>query len=116
MQRVVCFIDAVYNHGGICLDILQNQWSPIYDVSAVLTSIQVCKLMLSCVGTFCLTTKGYELILIFMCLQSLLSDPNANSPANSDAARLFSEDRYGECSRLCGGLFCGKFAKNLLSC
>ncbi|KDD75422.1 ubiquitin-conjugating enzyme [Helicosporidium sp. ATCC 50920] len=60
------FHPNVYNHGGICLDILQNQWSPIYDVSAVLTSIQ-----------------------------SLLSDPNANSPANSDAARLFSEDRYG---------------------
>jgi hypothetical protein len=31
----------VYADGGICLDILQNQWSPIYDVSAILTSIQV---------------------------------------------------------------------------
>ena len=31
---------AVYADGGICLDILQNQWSPIYDVSAILTSIQ----------------------------------------------------------------------------
>lgn len=46
---------AVYADGGICLDILQNQWSPIYDVSAILTSIQ-----------------------------SLLSDPNPNSPANSE--------------------------------
>ncbi len=34
-------LDAVYADGGICLDILQNQWSPIYDVSAILTSIQV---------------------------------------------------------------------------
>ena len=25
---------------GICLDILQNRWSPTYDVSAILTSIQ----------------------------------------------------------------------------
>jgi len=33
---------TVYADGGICLDILQNQWSPIYDVSAILTSIQVC--------------------------------------------------------------------------
>jgi ubiquitin-conjugating enzyme E2 A len=34
------FMVAVYNDGGICLDILQNQWSPIYDVAAILTSIQ----------------------------------------------------------------------------
>ena len=34
---------AVYNDGAICLDILQNQWSPIYDVAAILTSIQVPK-------------------------------------------------------------------------
>lgn len=54
----------VYNDGSICLDILQNQWSPIYDISAILTSIQ-----------------------------SLLTDPNPNSPANSEAARLFAENR-----------------------
>jgi hypothetical protein len=55
---------AVYADGGICLDILQNNWSPIYDVSAVLTSIQ-----------------------------SLLCDPNPNSPANSEAARMYTECR-----------------------
>ncbi len=38
-EHVVLY--AVYADGGICLDILQNQWSPIYDVSAILTSIQV---------------------------------------------------------------------------
>jgi ubiquitin-protein ligase len=54
----------VYADGAICLDILQNQWSPIYDAAAILTSIQ-----------------------------SLLSDPNPNSPANSEAAKLFVEDR-----------------------
>lgn len=59
---------AVYADGGICLDILQNQWSPIYDVAAILTSIQ-----------------------------SLLSDPNPNSPANSEAARLYSENRCARC-------------------
>lgn len=58
------FHPNIYSDGSICLDILQNQWSPIYDVSAVLTSIQ-----------------------------SLLSDPNPNSPANSEAARLYSENR-----------------------
>jgi ubiquitin-conjugating enzyme E2 A len=54
----------VYADGQICLDILQSQWSPIYDVAALLASIQ-----------------------------SLLCDPNPNSPANSEAARLFSENR-----------------------
>ena len=59
-----CPAPAVYGDGGICLDILQNNWSPIYDVSAVLTSIQ-----------------------------SLLCDPNPNSPANSEAARMYTECR-----------------------
>lgn len=36
------FHPNVYADGGICLDILQNRWSPTYDVSAILTSIQVC--------------------------------------------------------------------------
>lgn len=40
------FHPNVYADGGICLDILQNRWSPTYDVSAILTSIQVCTLAL----------------------------------------------------------------------
>ncbi|KAI4328399.1 hypothetical protein L6164_020756 [Bauhinia variegata] len=58
------FHPNIYADGSICLDILQNQWSPIYDVAAILTSIQ-----------------------------SLLCDPNPNSPANSEAARMFSENK-----------------------
>eukprot|EP00735_Rhodelphis_limneticus_P002572 TRINITY_DN13484_c0_g1::TRINITY_DN13484_c0_g1_i1::g.27983::m.27983 TRINITY_DN13484_c0_g1::TRINITY_DN13484_c0_g1_i1::g.27983 ORF type:complete len:153 (-),score=3.37,sp/P35130/UBC2_MEDSA/81.58/9e-92,UQ_con/PF00179.21/1.1e-53,Prok-E2_B/PF14461.1/8e-06,RWD/PF05773.17/0.0012 TRINITY_DN13484_c0_g1_i1:415-873(-) len=58
------FHPNIYADGQICLDILQNQWSPIYDISAILTSIQ-----------------------------SLLCDPNPNSPANSEAARLYQENR-----------------------
>jgi hypothetical protein len=46
------------------LDILQRNWSPTYDVCAVLTSIR-----------------------------SLLNDPNPNSPANNEAAKLFVENR-----------------------
>ena len=52
-----------YTDGRICLDILQNQWSPIIDVHAVLTSIQ-----------------------------SLLTDPNPLSPANVEAAKLYREN------------------------
>lgn len=57
-------LSLVYADGSICLDILQNQWSPIYDIAAILTS-----------------------------LQSLLCDPNPNSPANSEAARLYQENK-----------------------
>lgn len=46
---------AVYADGSICLDILQNRWSPTYDVSSILTSIQVtliqfskCKVISTC--------------------------------------------------------------------
>ena len=54
------FHPNIYQDGSICLDILKERWSPSYDVTAILTSIQ-----------------------------SLLSDPNPNSPANSMAAQLF---------------------------
>ncbi len=46
------------------MDILQRNWSPTYDVCAILTSIR-----------------------------SLLNDPNPNSPANNEAAKLFVENR-----------------------
>jgi len=53
----------VYSDGSLCLDIIQDQWSPIYSVATILTSIQ-----------------------------SLLTDPNPNSPANPEAAKLYVND------------------------
>lgn len=58
------FHPNVYANGELCLDILQNRWSPTYDVAAILTSIQ-----------------------------SLFNDPNPNSPANAEAANLYRENR-----------------------
>ena len=60
------FHPNIYNDGSICLDILQAMWSPVYDVSSILTSIQ-----------------------------SLLTDPNVNSPANNEAAKMYT-DNYQE--------------------
>lgn len=58
------FHPNVYSSGDICLDILQDKWSPVYDISSILLSIQ-----------------------------SMLTDPNPNSPANAKAASLFLNDR-----------------------
>merc|ERR1712129_289589 len=58
------FHPNIYADGSICLDILQHNWSPIYDIAAILTSIQ-----------------------------SLLTDPTPNSPANVEAAKLYQENR-----------------------
>lgn len=58
------FHPNVYNDGTLCMDILQEQWSPVMTVNTVLTSVQ-----------------------------SLLTDPNPASPANPEAAQLYIQDR-----------------------
>lgn len=75
------FHPNVYGTGELCLDILQNRWSPTYDVAAILTSIQrqVKVLQASC----------KRLTTIF----SLLNDPNTSSPANVEASNLYKDNR-----------------------
>lgn len=54
----------IYTNGDLCLDILTNRWSPTYNVLTVLMSVQ-----------------------------SMLNDPNIQSPANLEAANLFDKDK-----------------------
>ncbi|RMX84600.1 hypothetical protein D0868_15457 [Hortaea werneckii] len=63
------FHPNVYGSGELCLDILQNRWSPTYDVAAILTSVQ--------------SSASY----------SLLNDPNTSSPANVEASNLYKDNR-----------------------
>ena len=61
----------VYKSGAICLDILKNNWSAVYNVSSLLLSIQ-----------------------------SLLTDPNYNSLANVEAGKLYLENRVDYSNRV----------------
>lgn len=57
-----CFHPNVDERGNICLDILKEKWSALYDVRTILLSIQ-----------------------------SLLGEPNNDSPLNSYAAELWAD-------------------------
>jgi ubiquitin-conjugating enzyme E2 A len=58
------FHPNVYANGDICLDTLQDQWSPAISIPALLTAIR-----------------------------SLLDAPNPDSPANLEASELFKTDK-----------------------
>ena len=63
LMKTKVFHPNSYVNGHICIDILKDQWSPIYDIKSILTSIQ-----------------------------SLLTDPNPSSPANVEAAKLYNDN------------------------
>jgi ubiquitin-protein ligase len=94
---------AVFPDGTLCLDIIQDKWKPIYTVSTILTSIQVGVPPRSPPGAVWLTGRegprrhrsraahphSLPFATLSSCaLQSLLCDPNNDSPANVDAARV----------------------------
>jgi ubiquitin-conjugating enzyme E2 A len=68
------FHPNIFADGSLCLDIIQDKWKPIYTVSSILSSVQ-----------------------------SLLCDPNTDSPANVDAAKLYKENKkeYNKRVRRC---------------
>jgi ubiquitin-conjugating enzyme E2 C len=59
-----CFHPNVDQFGNICLDVLKEEWSAVYNVKSVLLSIQ-----------------------------SLLGDPNNDSPLNGYAAALWDNQQ-----------------------
>ena len=63
-RRHQVFHPNVYADGTLCMNVLQEQWSPINTICSLLVSIQ-----------------------------SLLTDPNPASPANPEAAQLYMQDK-----------------------
>ena len=59
------------------MDVLQDQWGFICDIAAILNSIQVFNIF----------------IIVIVMIKSLLCDPNPNSSVNSEAAKLYQQDR-----------------------
>ncbi|KAM5340296.1 ubiquitin-conjugating enzyme E2 C-like [Glossophaga mutica] len=59
---VLCYHPDMNTQGDICLDILKDKWSALYDVRTILLSIQ-----------------------------SLLGEPNINGPLNTHAAELWKK-------------------------
>jgi ubiquitin-conjugating enzyme E2 C len=57
-----CFHPNIDLQGALCLDILKEKWSALYDVRTILLSIQ-----------------------------SLLGEPNNESPLNSQAASMWAD-------------------------
>jgi ubiquitin-conjugating enzyme E2 A len=80
------FHPNVYATGELCLDILQNRWSPTYDVAAVLTSIQ------RWVERVWRHGYGRDIVQLTVA-SSLLNDPNTGSPANVEASNLYKDNR-----------------------
>ena len=66
------FHPNVFASGEICIDILRKNWSPAYDVSSILLSIQ-----------------------------SLLTDPNPAANANPDACKLYTTNKAEYDRRVC---------------
>jgi len=77
------FHPNVYGTGELCLDILQNRWSPTYDVAAILTSIQRCAKL----------SRPEWWARLQLTNDSLLNDPNTSSPANVEASNLYKDNR-----------------------
>lgn len=57
------FHPNIFENGSICLDVLQNKWSPMMNIKTVILSLMI-----------------------------LLREPNISSPANPKAAKLFDEN------------------------
>ena len=74
--RFICdmFHPNIYTDGKLCMDVLKTMWKPVFTVGMILSSVQ-----------------------------SLLNDPNPQSPANSEAAALLISDpkQYRRLVRRC---------------
>ena len=105
------FHPNIYPDGTLCLDLIQDNWSPIYSVAQPVTTDLAPARELGCgrTGRSALSQPPrspptrrpsiphWQVSSILIAIRSLLTDPNCASPANPEAAHLYQTDRkqYG---------------------
>lgn len=91
----------MFGDGTLCLDIIQDKWKPVYTVNSILTSIQVragrARRRRGAPGRGALARTAHAPAPNTPSRrpatpQSLLCDPNLDSPANVDAARVLKSN------------------------
>ncbi|NWX20769.1 UBE2C enzyme, partial [Aegotheles bennettii] len=78
-----CYHPNVDTQGNICLDILKDKWSALYDVRTILLSIQ------SLLAGGCRAGGGLGVCATPPLTQPLSPEPNTESPLNTHAAELW---------------------------
>lgn len=90
-----CFHPNVDLQGNICLDILKEKWSGIGIVnshdSSLQANITLCSIEI--IRRWKIGAAAYSVRTVLQSIQSLLADPNNDSPLNVQAAKMWDGDR-----------------------
>ena len=108
----------VFGDGSLCLDIIQDKWTPVRLASFRKALARLCESVDACwlmavrhdhdvltiaAAVAVVPQQVYSVASLLTSITSLFTDPNPDSPANPEAARLFVSDKkeYNKRVRAC---------------